>query len=192
VPTWHHIILTEDIVTHRPLNWAEYQTAARQHMLHPLASATGTDPQMTNLRESTSSPPPHIHTPSSSPPRQVAPGTTTEQEQAHRTSVTTSPCLTDKRRSRSSDDRSIAQQQHKEQQIATKRLTRRSQPAPTPDPTACCNRFCTLLTPPTLSDGGICRATQRIMHSACRSPCRLSETAGYCRSCSPATETPAP
>ena len=192
VPTWHHIILTEDIVTHRPLTWAEYQTAARQHMLHPLASATGTDSQMTNLRESTSSPPPPIHTPSSSPPRQVAPGATTEQEQAHRTSVTTSPCLTDKRRSRSSDDRSIAQQQHKEQQIATKRLTRRSQPAPTPDPTACCNRFCTLLTPPTLSDGGICRATQRIMHSACRSPCRLSETAGYCRSCSPATETPAP
>ena len=129
---------------------------------------------------------------SSSPPRQVAPRATTEPEQEHRTSVTTSPCLTDKRRSRSTDDRSIAQQQHKEQQIATKRLTRRSQQAPAPDPNACCNRFCTLLTPPTMSDGGICRATQRIMHSACRSPCRLSETAGYCRSCSPATETPAP
>ena len=83
VPTWHHIILTEDIVTHRPFTWPEYQAAARQHMLHPLAPATRTDLQMTDSRESTSSPPPPIHTPFSSPPRQVAPGATTEPEQAH-------------------------------------------------------------------------------------------------------------
>ena len=36
VPTWHHIILTENIITHRPLTWQEYQAAARQHMLRPL------------------------------------------------------------------------------------------------------------------------------------------------------------
>ena len=126
VPTWHHIILTEDILTHRPLTWPEYQAAARQHMLRPLASTTRADPQMTNSRESTSPSPP-THTPLSSPPCPVAPSATTEPEQTHRTSVTTSPCLTDKRRSRSSDDRSIVQQQHKEQQIATKKKKRRKE-----------------------------------------------------------------
>ena len=191
MPTWHHIILTENILTHRPLTWPEYQAAARQHMLRPLASATRADPQMTNTREATPPSPP-TYTPSTSPPRPVAPTATTEPEQTHRTSVTTSLCLTDKRRSRSSDDRSIVQQQHKEQQIATKRHTRRSLPAPAPDQNTCCNRSCTILTPPTMSDGWICATTQRVMHSACRTPCLPNELAVYCRSCSPATGTPAP
>jgi hypothetical protein len=52
----------------------------------------------------------------------------------HRTSVTTSPCLVEKRRGCLSEDRSIAQQHFKEQQITNRRHTRQSLPAPTPVP----------------------------------------------------------
>ena len=109
VLTWHHIILTENILTHRPLTWPEYQAAAHQHMLRPLAPENRAAPQTINTQDSASSSP-TAYTPLSSPPRPVAPTAATEPETTHRTSVTTSPCLTDKRRSRTSDDRSIAQQ----------------------------------------------------------------------------------
>jgi hypothetical protein len=185
VPTWHHIILTENIITHRPLTWPEYQAAARQHMLRPVAPTPQARQTTADTQNSASSTPP-AYTPLSSPPRQ-------EQEPipvvnvtdpTHRTSVTTSPCLTDKRRSRTSDDRSIAQQQLKEQQIASKRQTRRSAQAP-PDPNQCCNTACTIPTPPTVGDGGICTATRRIMHTACSAPGRTNE----CLSCSFTTGT---
>ena len=188
VPTWHHIILTENIITHRPLTWAEYQAAARQHMLRPVAPT----PQATRLTtadlpDSASSTPP-AYTPLSSPPRQAPVPTPVDNvtDPTHRTSVTTSPCLTDKRRSRTSDDRSIAQQQLKEQQIASKRQTRRSAQAP-PGLHQCCNRACTIPTPPTVGDGGICTVTRRIMHIACSAPGQTNE----CLSCSFTTGTSA-
>ena len=66
-PTWHHILLTEDIVVTRPLTWSEYQTAARNHMLHPLAPNPPSDSQTTAAHDST--PSPEAYTPLSSPPR---------------------------------------------------------------------------------------------------------------------------
>ena len=119
-PTWHHILLTEDIVVARPLTWAEYQTAAHNHMLHPLAPNPPSDPQTTAAHDST--PSPEAYTPLSSPPRttETLPIHKAATEMPHRTPVTTSPCLIDKRRGRISGDRIIAQQHLKEQQITSR------------------------------------------------------------------------
>ena len=190
MPTWHYIILTEDIITHRPLTWQDYQTMARQHMLRPLAQEKQAEPQTTETQDSASSSL-TAYTPLSSPPRPGAPTTATDTEPPHQTSVTTSPCLTDKRRSRTSDDRSIAQQQLKERQITTKRHTTRSIPAPTPEQNTCCNKACTLSAPPSFLDGWICIATWRTMHTSCKAPCRPNKLAIYCQSCSSTTGTPA-
>ena len=99
-PTWHHILLTEDIVVTRPLTWSEYQTAARNHMLHPLAPNPPPAFQTTEVQDST--PSPEAYTPLSSPPRTTETPLThnAATDMPHRTSVTTSPCLIDKRRGR--------------------------------------------------------------------------------------------
>ena len=152
-------------------------------MLRPVAQEHQAEQQTADTQDSASSTPP-AYTPLSSPPRQAPTPIVNVTDPTHRTSVTTSPCLTNKRRSRTSDDRSIAQQQLKEQQIASKRHTRRSTQAP-PDHNQCCNTACTLPTPPSVGDGGICTATRRIMHIACRAPGRPNE----CLSCSFTTGT---
>ena len=77
VPTWHHIILTENIITHRPLTWPEYQAAARQHMLRPFAQENRAAPQTIDTQDSASSSS-TVYTPLSSPPRPVAPTAATE------------------------------------------------------------------------------------------------------------------
>ena len=104
VPTWHYILLTENITVNHPLTWQAYQAAAHQHMLRPLAQDTPAATQTTDAQGSIFSSP-EACTPLSSPPRPMAPPTApTDAEQPHRTFVTTSPCLTDKRRSCLSDD----------------------------------------------------------------------------------------
>ena len=187
VPTWHHILLTEPINVTRPLTWSEYQAAARSHMLHPVAPADPAVPH--TAKDSTSTPSsPEAFTPLSSPPRTAALlSTTAASDPPHRTSVTTSPCLSDKRRGRLSEDRSIAQQQLKEQQLTNRRQSRRSAQTPTTTHPICCNTACTIPAPPAMGDGAICAATQHPMHSACRAPPHNDKQATLCQSCATLT-----
>ena len=189
VPTWHHILLTEPINVNRPLTWSEYQAAARSHMLHPVAPADPAIPQ--TAKDPTSTPStPEAFTPLSSPPRTAAPlVTAAAPDPPHRTSVTTSPCLSDKRRGRLSDDRSIAQQQLKEQQIANRRQSRRPAQSPTTTHPPCCNTACTIPAPPAMGDGAICAATQHPMHIACKAPPHNDKQATLCQSCATLTGT---
>ena len=190
-PTWHHILLTEDIVVARPLTWAEYQTAAHNHMLHPLAPNPPSDPQTTAAHDST--PSPEAYTPLSSPPRttETLPTHNAATDMPHRTPVTTSPCLIDKRRGRISGDRIIAQQHLKEQQVASRRHARQSLPAPTPASPLCCNRTCTNPTPPEMGNGSICAATNTVTHISCMAPAHRNQKAAYCLSCQQTPGTPA-
>ena len=191
VPTWHHILLTENINVARPLIWQEYHAAPRHHMLQPMVQDAPAATRTTAEQDSASSSP-EAFTPLSSPPRSAEPQTANaDLDLPHRTSVTTSPCLTKKRRCRISDDRSIAQQHFKEQQIANRRHTRWSLPAPTPDHPLCCNKACTISAPLTMGDGAICAATQHPMHSVCIAPIRSNQPDRYCLSCASTTGTPA-
>ena len=73
VPTWHQILLTEEITVSRPLTQEEYLQAARSHMFRPIinmASNETVDYGPTHPQGPTT---PAACTPMSSPPRSTAP-----------------------------------------------------------------------------------------------------------------------
>lgn len=188
-PTWHRILLTEDIIVTRPLTQEEYIQAARAHMLRPIIStppAATTEPEPTSPHGPSITP--EAYTPLSSPPRGTGPTPPAMQTvQPSRTPVHTSPNLTEKRRVRISEDRTLAQQIHKDQQVAAKRITRRSQTAATANRPFCCYVDCKQDISPTQSDALTCTATQHPMHATCAAPPQANSTHRFCRSCNLST-----
>jgi hypothetical protein len=184
VPTWHQILLTEEIIVNRPLTQEEYIQAARSHMLRPIINMNSGPTHPTGPTT------PAACTPMSSPPRSSAPPpptTATVQAQPPRTPVHTSPNLTDRRRVRISEDRNLAQQIQKDLQVAAKRITRRSQTEATANRPFCCYVDCKQTIPPSQTDALICVATQNLMHTTCAAPPQTNSTHQFCRSCHPST-----
>ena len=159
-------------------------------MLRPIinmASNETADSGPTNPQGPTT---PAACTPMSSPPRSTAPPPTTTvtvQAQPPRTPVHTSPNLTEKRRVRISEDRNLAQQIYKNQQVAAKRITRRLQTEATANRPFCCYVDCKQTIPPSQTDALICVATQNLMHATCAAPPQTNSTHQFCRSCHPST-----